>query len=95
MLTIWKYPLEIMGEQTISISEHNQPLDIQMQNGQPCLWAVVDTDADQVERKVYIVGTGQDVNPIKHVRAYYVGTVQEGRWVWHVFIQRRTCSPLD
>jgi len=36
-------------------------LDVQAQGGTPCLWALVDPHAPQVERLFLVYGTGHDV----------------------------------
>lgn len=85
MKTIYKYPLYIVDEQTIPLPKDAVPLSVQIQNGEPCLWAMVDSKAASWPRRVRIFGTG---NPVDIEGSWkFVGTVQERIFVWHVFIE--------
>jgi hypothetical protein len=57
-----------------------------MQAGQPCLWAVVNPDAQLHDTTIQIVGTGHQV-PDDVPLIGYIGTFQmaAGALVWHVF----------
>jgi len=46
------------------------------------LWALVDTDQSMEVRHLYVHGTG---HPLTRPLARFVGTVNHGRIVWHVF----------
>jgi hypothetical protein len=85
MITIHKYPLEIIDIQPVIIPKAFSPLSVQIQNGKLCLWALVDNEAKKVTRNVYIVGTGNPA-PEQANRSNYVGTVQSRPFVWHVFM---------
>ncbi len=80
---IFKYPL-VIGNQNISIPAVHKPLCIQMQNGMPCLWAEVDPSEAAVWKHVLIVGTGHPFHPEGFS---YVGTVQDGPYVWHCYVE--------
>ncbi len=83
--TIYKYPLLILDEQDIEMPIGAGILTVQMQSGQPCLWALVDTERPMSKRKVLIRGTG---HPCDGVKDYcYLGTFQMkgGELVFHVF----------
>ena len=56
------------------------------QNGQLCLWALVNPDERDVQIEITVVGTGWDVtgDPVQRVESF-LGTVQVGAFVWHVF----------
>lgn len=83
-MQIWKYALGIEPHQLIKMPKGARPLCVQVQNGVPTLWAFVDTDGDQVQHTVYMLGTGagemEDVDNYKHL-----GTVQLDGLVWHYF----------
>ena len=85
MRTIYKYPLELDVEQTITgpIMEF---LHLDWQNGQLCVWAEVDTDEAEETHHFYIVGTGHQV---PSAAVDHVGTVlsEDGMFVWHVYTQ--------
>jgi len=80
--TIWKIPLEVTDEQTVMIPTGAVPLTVQIQGDTLCLWVHVDPTLPKVERTIWVYGTG---NPIPE-RPYqtYLGTVQDGYFVWHV-----------
>lgn len=84
MTTIWRFPFEITDSFTISMPGHAQVLDVQLQRGQPTLWALVDQGAELRERRFAIHGTGR---PIEGWPGKFVGTFQmlEGALVWHLF----------
>lgn len=84
-MTIWKFPLAIADEQIIEWPEINRPLAVQVQNGTPCLWLLVDPEARKIRVRVRIFGTG---HPGIIPSDLYVGTFQihGGNLVFHVFL---------
>jgi hypothetical protein len=93
VMTIWKFILEVTDEQMIQVPPPFQPLTVQIQNGRPCLWALVGDreviyPAPQITRRIWTVGTGHSCNHVK--RDNYVGTYQlhGGELVFHVFAER-------
>jgi hypothetical protein len=97
MVTIYKYPLDIRDEQTIVMPElvedgvvvalKHQILSVEVQRGQPCLWAMVDTERPSSSRSILIKGTGHDCGNV--IRKDYLGSFQlelvNGVFVGHVF----------
>jgi len=80
---IWKYGLALTAEPIeISMPADAELLQVQDQGGTITIWAVVEPKAARVMRRFRIVGTGHafDVEPLE-----YLGTVQQGAYVWHVF----------
>ncbi len=84
MRKIFKYTLELIAEGKLATYVGFRPLCVQMQNGQICCWAEVDDSRPKGEAKVTIVGTGHEVPPNA---GQYVGTVQQGMFVWHIYMQ--------
>jgi hypothetical protein len=86
MKTIFKYKIETTDEQTISMPQGAEILTVQIQNGDPHIWVLVDMTQDDVIRTIEVFGTG---NPIRDPNAprRYVGTYQlrDGRLIFHVF----------
>jgi len=84
MNKIFKYPLEVLSEQVVKMPKGAVILDVQVQNGKPCLWAVVDQYSPTVERTIYTLGTGQEValRNRKHIATYQL---DGGELVYHVF----------
>jgi hypothetical protein len=81
MNTIWKYPVPLADSFVLNMPKDATPLHVDVQRGAPCLWALVDTSAPNEERTFRLVGTGGDVPR----DTCYVGTFQQGPFVWHVF----------
>lgn len=83
MSAIWKFPVPygIDGAGPVRMPQGAQILSVQMQDGRPQLWALVDTDKPMVQRDIAVYGTGWDIsNPGK-----YLGTFQDGQYVFHAF----------
>lgn len=94
MHKIYKYPLQVEGAQKIMMPSDAEILCVQVQNNQPCIWALVEPTNSLTPYRFYIYGTGQ---PIKDERSYdaYIGTFQldNGALVFHVF-KEVDASPL-
>ena len=83
-MQIWKYPLEIRDEQSIKMPGTSAILAVQVQNGTPCLWVMVDPRNPGRFRKIAIYGTGHEMSQSPY---NYIGTFQvaNGSLVFHVF----------
>ena len=84
MKSIWKFALKVIDEQLIEMPVDAEILDIQVQNGTPCLWARIDPKADKVNRFIITHGTGHNVPETtgKHIGSYQI---EGGSLVFHVF----------
>ena len=80
MKTIWKYEVSPVTE--LDMPAGAEVLDLQVQNGVPAMWALVDPNAVKVKRFFRMYGTGHEMpnNPGKYVR-----TFQTQGLVFHVF----------
>ena len=87
MNVIWKWTLT-PGSTDLHMPADSKVLAVQMQGGQPQLWALVDDHNPKVWRTFDVYGTGHAV-PGNH--GAYVGTFQmdSGALVWHVFESTR------
>jgi hypothetical protein len=85
MNTIYKYPIEITDEQTVSMPIGAQVLSAQMQGTQLCIWALVEVGNIDCDRRVRIFGTGNTVKLDGNWK--FVDSVQERIFVWHVFVE--------
>ncbi len=83
---IYKYKLSShIGVQGIQMPWDADILDLQIQNGHLCIWAVVDPSKENLMRKFEVFGTGWDL-PYRFIDRYeHLKTVQDGGFVWHVF----------
>lgn len=80
---IYKYPLNDFEFMAAVIRFLNVGID---PNGSPCVWALVNPDADEQEKriwKIYRVGTGWALDSRFFDNKIYLGTLTEGAHVWH------------
>ena len=80
MKTIYKYPLN-SHDCTLQLPKGAEILTVQLQNGIPTLWALVNPTTVTEERHICIVGTGWDVEDTMK----YITTYMDGYFVWHAF----------
>lgn len=87
-MRIWKWTLEATDTQAISMPKNAQLLSVQMQNGSPQLWALVDPEMSYENRVIAIYGTG---NPVPDEPGQYISTFQMhgGQLVFHAFALER------
>lgn len=86
-MTIWKFPLAVTDHQVVMMPEGARILTVQMQQGTPFIWALVDEAARLENRTVRTVGTGHQ---IETEIGDYIGTYQLNHvlLVFHVFVHR-------
>ena len=82
---VLKYKIECIGETvTIDLPLGYTICDINHQNGDLYLWALVDIDAHLTPIKLLAVGTGNLILNCDNM--YFMKTVHmPSGWVWHVF----------
>jgi hypothetical protein len=86
--TIWKFPLAIADNNVIEMPLGAEPLYVDVQNGQPYLWARVDALAAKRKYRFLTYGTGHSIdtyNTGKYLGSYQL---QGGALVFHVFSWR-------
>ena len=81
-MTIWKFPLELTNKQEVQMPVGANVISVDNQHGQICMWALVNDEAEKETRTFEVVGTGHYMRDIDRD---FVGTVQQGPFVWHVF----------
>lgn len=85
-LKVYKYLLLISDNRTIHMPVDAKILCVQVQQGIPCIWALVNPEQDTRPFEFISVGTG---NPTtlngneKHIGTYQL---EEGSLVFHVFL---------
>lgn len=81
--TILKYEIKIKNEFYIEMPHAAKILDVQMQNGEPHIWALVTTGNKTSTRYFRFFGTGEpfDISPNDR----YVGTIQTPGFEWHLY----------
>jgi hypothetical protein len=86
MRKIFKYELETVGTQVLTLPADSTILCVQVQRGVPCIWADIDAETSAIEqRKFRIYGTGHPIDESEAIE--YIGTYQlyQGDFVGHVF----------
>jgi len=82
MITIYKYPIEVVDYQNVEMPIGAEILSAQAQKDILCLWAKVNQGVEGKSlRRFRIYGTGHEVQ----VDGKFIDTVQMGPLVWHVF----------
>ncbi len=84
MKTIHKYQLAMADEQLLQLPMDSKPLCVQMQNGMPHVWVMIDMNQPMYGiYKFYTHGTGHNFNH----NANYLDTYQMdgGGLIFHVF----------
>lgn len=83
MKSVYKYPVG-QGLFVLRMPLGAKPLSAQVQNEQPQLWALVDTDNDHVDHRFYTIGTG---HPFPQDAGEFIDTIQllGGQLVFHIF----------
>jgi hypothetical protein len=79
MRTVFKYPFRVDDRVVIRLPLNFEVLHVAVQDDQPCLWALVDTDEPSFDREFRIFGTGHEVLGV------HDATFFEGPFVWHLF----------
>lgn len=82
--TIWKYPLDLKTEQKLSLPRDAQVLSVQAQENVITLWALVNPNVAATRKTIYMFTDGQKLDAAGQL--LYLGTVQTGEFVWHVFM---------
>ena len=82
-MKVWKYPLPIADEIRIELPQDARPLTVQMQNGEPWLWVLLNPDLPIYVRTFVLAGTGHEIDQ----PGAYIGTFQmaDGAFVFHLF----------
>lgn len=92
-LRMFKYPLfdtqqaaftdtiELRAPRSLGIQH------VAMQDGVVTLWALVDVDSPRTTRRFHLAGTGHVIPSGKEAspEPYYLGTVFDRQFVWHIF----------
>jgi hypothetical protein len=82
-MTIWKYRLEIIDKQTITMQAGAKILSVANQDGTICLWSLVDPSQSTSKRTFEVMATGGPM-PDEGTREF-LGTLQIYSLVLHVF----------
>lgn len=87
---IWKYEVGI-GETELSMPDFSVIIHAAEQQGIMYVWAAVNPKYDNVIRKIFVTGTGHEVDDdvfvriVKHLETVHIQGTSLGELVWHVF----------
>ena len=60
-------------------------------SGDICVWAIVDSEAEtdeKVEYDILQIGTGWDFSKDELDNMEFIGTIEEGPYMWHIFVNQ-------
>jgi len=80
MRTVYKYKLV---DGPIKVPGRGRILCVQLQNDEPFMWVQQESDAELNDFNLYQVGTGHSIPR----ESFYVGTTQDGPFVWHWYME--------
>jgi len=85
--TIWKYEMGITVKQKLEMPVNAEILTVQIQEGKPCLWALVDPNEKKEIRTFETFGTGSPIYCDMEIDRKYIGTCQlyDGSLILHIF----------
>lgn len=81
--SIWKLPLSTSLISYITIPRDSTILSVQVQDGNPVLWAIVDPTAPTERVRIDCFPTGDNAPESRHAK--FIGTVQIQWLVLHYF----------
>ncbi len=82
--TIWKFPVPMLDTFPLTMPENSTILSVQVQHGEPRIWALVNTNNPTIIRNFRVVGTGHLVS---ETDLNFIGTFQlhGGAFIGHLF----------
>ena len=85
--SIWKFELKVQDFEEIEMPATAEILSLQVQNGKPCIWALVDPTARKETRTFATYGTGHPIVTNEGISHTFIGTYQlpSNGLVFHVF----------
>lgn len=92
MKTIWKQKLMTgCGEQTYRLPFGVEVLKLDMSGGVPCVWFMVDPDAEPTDFTFVTIGTGHEIptnvlDNMRHIGTYQTLDMESNVFVGHVFL---------
>ena len=90
MRSIWKF--ELNGGNTRIKEKVIKWLSVDYDpSGNICVWAIVDPEAgidERVEYDILQIGTGWDFSQNELDNMEFIGTVKEGFYMWHIFVNQ-------
>ena len=82
MNKVFKYPVPVNDYFFLDIPRGAKILTVQVQNGEPQIWALVNPENPIKTRNFCLAGTGDSINERNLI---HIGTFQIRSLVWHLF----------
>ena len=76
MKIVQKFTIPFAPEFELVVPEGAKVVDVGMQDTDMCMWAIVDTDAEPVRQRFFLVTTGSPI-PTDGKGVQYLGTIHE------------------
>lgn len=89
MKAVWKYPVPAANTFTVEMPKDAKVLSMQVYEGTPQMWALVDPDAPRISRRFFITET--NINHIIYDDDHFIGTffMMGGSLALHLFERTR------
>jgi len=82
-MIVFKYPIYLTNNiQTLQLPESAKVLAFQIQDGDMCIWVLMNPERTRITRLFRVISTG---NALHDEPMEYIGTVQQPPYVWHLF----------
>lgn len=81
---IFKYELSF-SDKFVTMPENSEIMDIQIQDGKPVMWAMVNSDTKDIVVKITSLFTGDEIQ-LDNSRNEYLATIQHEGLVYHFFM---------
>lgn len=85
MKTIYKYTVDLSHLTGLALPPSAKVLRFGTQEGDMFIWVELDTQEPTEERFFQIIGTGHPLPELEGRIAEYVGTADQGPFVWHLY----------
>jgi len=83
---IWEFRIHITDKPLVAIPEEHEILCFQVQEGRPYIWALINRNSPIIQKRFRLLGTGNPIDAnINLTSKDYIGTIQLGVFVWHLF----------
>ena len=82
---IWKFELGWRNVTMLAMPANAKILTAQLRDKRICLWVLYSPSNAVQVRKFMIIGTGKEIKHKDIKKENYISTVQDGKYVWHVF----------
>jgi hypothetical protein len=84
-MKIYKYILTEVKTQLVKMPLKSEIIDIQIQDGNIVMWAIIDPQTEDIEVKINMYGTGEEICD-SNLKEQYLATVKSYGYVWHFFM---------